>query len=158
MEHRKGFISPTIRDFSYVSIFPMANHFRFITENFPRLNRIYVQLVPRNEILQMPRKMNQVSPEDLWMERNSCYAALMRELFDTPSMQNFKLLEVFESGDAADRDAWNMAVEFVKRMAGKWEVAGDGIFVRDPKDSNVVEDDDQESLLLSVIHDHINTC
>lgn len=68
-----------------------------------------MQIVPRNEILQNKDKMIQVEQEDLWMERNSCYAAVMRELFSSPPTGNFQYLEVFESGDAADRDAWLMA-------------------------------------------------
>ncbi len=112
----------------------MASHFASLTTNCPRLNRLYVQLVPRNEILQNASKMAQIEAEDLWMERNSCYALLMRELFSAPPVKNYKYLEVFESGDAADKDAWDMAVEYVKRAAIGWKVAGDGVFVRDKKD------------------------
>jgi hypothetical protein len=112
----------------------MASHFASLTTNCPRLNRLYVQLVPRNEILQNRSKMAQIEAEDLWMERNSCYALLMRELFNAPPIGNYKYLEVFESGDAADKDAWDMAVEYVKRAANGWKVAGDGVFVRDAKD------------------------
>jgi hypothetical protein len=78
--------------------------------------------------------MQQVEAEDLWMERNSCYALLMRELFNAPPTQNYKFLQVFESGDAADTDAWHMAVEYVKRAANGWKVAQEGVFVRDPGD------------------------
>ncbi len=111
----------------------MASHFASLTTNCPRLNRLYVQLVPRNEILQNASKMAQIEAEDLWMERNSCYALLMRELFNAPPVGNYKYLQVFESGDAADKDAWDMAVEYVKRAANGWKVAGDGVFVRDTK-------------------------
>jgi len=85
----------------------MQTHFAALTRNCPRLNRLYVQLVPRNEILQDSSKMKQVEAEDLWMERNSCYALLMRELFNTPPIGNYKYLQEFESGDAADKDAWD---------------------------------------------------
>ena len=69
--------------------------------------------------------MAQVEAEDLWVERNNCYATLMRELFDTFPLMNFKLLKIFESGDAADTDAWKMAVEYVKRQGNGWKVAGE---------------------------------
>jgi hypothetical protein len=78
--------------------------------------------------------MEQVESENLWMERNSCYALLMRELFNSPPILNYRYLEVFESGDAADTDAWHMAVEYVKRAENGWKVAGDGVFIRDPND------------------------
>lgn len=119
---------------SYIGIFPMSSHFSFLTNHFPRLDSLYVQLVPRNNILQNPHKMVQVEMEDLWMERNSCYALLMRELFNAPPVGNYKELQVFESGDAADTDAWNMAVEYVKRAGNGWQVASEGVFVRNPKD------------------------
>jgi hypothetical protein len=119
---------------SYIALFPMASHFASLTTNCPRLSRLYVQLVPRNEILQNARKMAQIEAEDLWMERNSCYALLMRELFNAPPLGNYKYLQVFESGDAADKDAWDMAVEYVKRAANGWRVAADGVFVRDTRD------------------------
>ncbi|KAF8858873.1 hypothetical protein BDZ45DRAFT_689687 [Acephala macrosclerotiorum] len=125
-------ISPTIRDMSYIGIFPISSHFNCLVNHFPRLDRLYTQLVPRSEILQDRTKMSQVEAEDLWMERNGSYANLMRELFNAPPVNNYRYLKVFESGDAADRDAWNMAVEYVKRAGNGWEVAGDGVFTRDP--------------------------
>ncbi|KAG9235454.1 hypothetical protein BJ875DRAFT_458993 [Amylocarpus encephaloides] len=138
-EHRP-FISPTIRDMSYIGIFPMERHFRAFAENLPRLDRLYVQLVPRNGILDMLSRMAKIQIEDLWMERNSCYALIMREIFKSPPSNNYKHLRVFESGDAADRDSWLMAVEFVKRseVFNGWKIVGDGVFMRDlppePKD------------------------
>jgi hypothetical protein len=118
----------------YIGIFPMASHFSSLTKHCPRLDRLYVQLVPRNDILQNSKKMSQVESEDLWMERNSCYALLMRELFNSPPIGNYKYLQIFESGDAADKDAWEMAVEYVKRANNGWKVAEDGVFVRDAAD------------------------
>ena len=112
----------------------MASHFSGLTRHLPRLNRLYVQLVPRNNILDTPSKVTQLDMQDLWMERNSCYALLMRELFNAPPTRNYKYLQVFESGDAADKDAWNMAVEYVKRAGNGWRVAGDGVFERDSED------------------------
>lgn len=112
----------------------MASHFCSLTRHLPKLDRLYVQLVPRNDIMDIPSKMVQVESEDLWMERNSCYALLMRELFNAPPIKNYKYLEVFESGDAADIDAWNMAMEYVKRAGNGWRVAGDGVFERNPED------------------------
>jgi hypothetical protein len=102
---QQALISRTIRDFSYIGIFPMVSHFSALTKNLPRLDNLYVQLVPKNNILNNPKKMTQVEAGDLWLERNSCYAILMRELFNAPPLMNFKYLQVFESGDAADEEA-----------------------------------------------------
>ena len=124
---QKALIAPTIRDFNYIGIFPMSHQFRNLVANLPRLDRLYVQLVPRNETLKDLRMMAQVESEDLWMERNSSYALLMRELFNAPPLDNYRYLQIFESGDAADADAWNMAVEYVKRAGNGWHVAGEGV-------------------------------
>ena len=102
---QQALISRTIRDFSYIGMFPMVSHFSALTKNLPRLDNLYVQLVPKNNILNNPKKMTQVEAGDLWLERNSCYAILMRELFNAPPLMNFKYLQVFESGDAADEEA-----------------------------------------------------
>lgn len=139
---------------SYIGIFPMASHFAALTMHFPRLEGLYVQLVPRNDILDLPEKVAQVDRADLWMERNSCYALLMRELFNSPPTLNFKHLRIFESGDAADRDAWNMAVEYVKRAGNGWMAAADGVFLRNTEDlaPEPEEGEDAARSTLSVNH------
>jgi hypothetical protein len=95
----------------YIGMFPTERHFRVLSDHLPRLDKFYVQLVPRNGILDDASKMKQVEPDDLWAERNTCYASMVRQLFSSPeqSLGNYKYLKVFESGDAADRDAWLMA-------------------------------------------------
>jgi hypothetical protein len=142
-----SYISPSIRDMSYIGIFPMASHFSAITSNFPRLDRVYIQLVPRNDILENSERMQQVESDALWMERNNCYALLVRELFNAPPLDNYRYLKIFESGDAADTVAWNMAVEYVKRSGNGWKVAGEGIFVRNPKDAEGPGNEEIESAL-----------
>jgi hypothetical protein len=129
----------------------MHPHFTALATNFPRLDSLYVQLVPRNEILQDSKKMKQVEPEDLWMERNSCYALLMRELFNSPPSGNFNYLRIFESGDSADVDAWNMAVEYVKRSGNGWEIAGEGIFVRDASCVSGLSANDEDDLMSTTL-------
>lgn len=103
-----------------------------MAERLPRLDHLYCQLVPRNNILQDLESVRNVEIEDLWMERNNCYAVLLREMFNNPPEANYRYLKSFESGDAADTDAWEMAVEFVKRAGGAWKITGDGVFERDP--------------------------
>lgn len=87
----------------------MQSHFAALVDHLPRLDRLYVQLVPRSNIMDDSNKMAQVEHTDLWMERNNCYAHFMRELFGSPPNGNYKYLQSFESGDAADKDAWLMA-------------------------------------------------
>jgi F-box-like len=120
-------LPPTIR----VGIFPLSSHFNSMIQNLPRLDRLFVQLVPRNDILQDPEEMRNIDVSDLWMERNTSYSMLMRELFDPAADSAWLDLKVFESGDAADKEAWRMAVNYVEYSGVKgWKVERDGVFVR----------------------------
>jgi hypothetical protein len=106
-----SFVSSSIDEMDYIGMFPMERHFRLLSENLPRLRSLYVQLVPRNGILQDSSKMKNVEADDLWASRNTCYASIVRELFCPPELSrgNYKQLQFFETGDTADRNAWLMA-------------------------------------------------
>ncbi|OHE97269.1 F-box domain-containing protein [Colletotrichum orchidophilum] len=128
----ESMISPSIRDLSYVGIFPLSSHFNTLVQNIPHLDRLFVQLVPRNDILQDTDEMRNVDLADLWMERNTAYSMLFRELFDPDPGSPWLDLRVFESGDAADKEAWEMAVQFVQFSGVKgWKVESEGVFVRE---------------------------
>jgi hypothetical protein len=114
----------------------MAAHFSPMITHFPILDRLYVQFVPRNDILNNPDKVAHITMADLWMERNNCYSLLMRELFSYPPRANFAALRIFESGDAADADAWMLASEFISRPNNGWQITGDGVVERDPESLN----------------------
>jgi len=151
----KPLIPPTITSMSYIAIFPLSSHFQSLVTFLPRLDKLYVQLVPRNDILHDRDEMRNVQPSDLWMERNTCYGLIMRKLLTSPepgddddgsdtgesndghgphrSEDNWRHLRIFESGDAADRDAWDMAVTYVRMSATDWHVERDGVFVRGPR-------------------------
>ncbi|KAL0942892.1 F-box domain-containing protein [Colletotrichum truncatum] len=129
-------IAPSIRDFSYVGIFPLSSHFNTLVQNIPRIDRLFLQLVPRNDILQDADEMRNIDIADLWMERNTSYSMLFRELFDPDPDSPWLELKTFESGDAADREAWEMAVQFVQFSGVQgWKVESEGVFVREGNDS-----------------------
>ena len=55
----------------------------------------------------------------------------MPKLFDSSSSAgNWRYLQVFESGDAADRESWDMAVEYVRHFGAEWKVEREGVFVK----------------------------
>jgi len=154
-EHKKLFPA-TIRDMEYIAMFPLANHFEKLTVNCPRLDRLYTQFVPRNDILEREEVIENIEEDDLWGERNTCYALLMRELFNYPPLDSYRYLKEFESGDCADENAWKMAVEYVKRAGGGWRVEREGVFVKDNLQKETpAEDDEAEAVpsLLSVTDD-----
>ncbi|KAI1394456.1 uncharacterized protein F4822DRAFT_388256 [Hypoxylon trugodes] len=141
-------IPPTIVDFNYIAIFPLSSHFEVLLQHPPKLDRFFVQLTPRpgNPILENEEEMKHIDPADLWMERNTSYSSLMRELtFATdpdeqqqqPNAGNWANLRIFESGDAADKEAWEMAVDFVKHSGVKgWKVEREGVFVKHDDEGN----------------------
>jgi hypothetical protein len=44
--------------------------------------------------------------------------------------QNWRHLKEFESGDAADQEAWDMAVQYVNMSRSGWRVESQGVFVK----------------------------
>ena len=143
-------IPPSVRSFSYVAIFPLSSHFNRLVNHLPRLDNLYLQLVPRNDILDNKEEMSHITAQDLWMERNTCYSLVMRALFgagvgigweddddddddDEEGVEptnGWAALKVFESGDAADKEAWDMAVEYVRLSGTSWRVVADGVLVK----------------------------
>lgn len=133
-------IPSTVTDFNYVAIFPLSSHFETLLRHLPRVDRLFVQLTPEpgNQILQDEEEMKHVDMADLWMERNTAYSSLIREMtMEGEQSGNWAELRVFESGDVADREAWDMAVRFVERNEFEgWRVERDGVFVKDDEDGN----------------------
>ncbi|KAI0101708.1 hypothetical protein GGR51DRAFT_529050 [Nemania sp. FL0031] len=140
-------IPQTIVDFNYIAIFPLASHFEILVQNLPRVDRLFVQLIPKSGsgILEDVDEMKHIDPGDLWMERNTSYNSVMQELISTTDRQpNWSLLRVFESGDAyADRDAWESAVLILENSEMQdWRAKREGVFVRHVNDEALSWDDE----------------
>ncbi|KAJ9144923.1 F-box domain-containing protein [Pleurostoma richardsiae] len=126
-----GLVPSTVRSLSYVGIFPLSSHFNTLVQHLPRVDRLFVQLVPRNDILKDRDEMKHIDPSDLWMERNTCYSLLMRELFDNTQRGNWAYLRELESGDAADRETWHMGVQYLRVSGGRgWRVEREGVLIK----------------------------
>ena len=140
----------SVRSFSYVAIFPLSSHFNSLVNHLPQVDNLYLQLVPQNDILDNKDEMKNIQVGDLWMERNTCYSLVMRAMFgaemgigfddeDLDPESGWQTLKVFESGDAADKEAWDMAVEYVRMSGTSWTVMADGVLVKDGRSDS--EDD-----------------
>ncbi|KAK4210920.1 F-box domain-containing protein [Rhypophila decipiens] len=143
-------VPDTLRSLAYVAVFPLSSHFGTLVDHLPRIDRLFVQIVPQDNTLRNPDEMRHVQPSDLWMERNSCYSLVMRQIMsgemsghdsdsdtdmsepDTARESNWRYLKEFESGDAADKEAWDMAVQFVCMSGTDWHVEREGVFVKRP--------------------------
>lgn len=132
-ESMQPLLNNTIRSFSYVAIFPLANHINnILIPRVPALERFFIQIVPRApSFAEDDYRHPAMDISDLWMERNTAYAQLVMAVFDPPPLGLWNSLQCFESGDAIDREAWEQAVRYVIFAAGAtWKVAGEGKFVR----------------------------
>lgn len=71
----------------------------------------------------------------------------MPKLFDSSSSAgNWRYLQVFESGDAADRESWDMAVEYVRHFGAEWRVEREGVFVkRQPGEDEKIASDEADA-------------
>ncbi|KAI1129032.1 hypothetical protein F5Y10DRAFT_239067 [Nemania abortiva] len=132
-------IPQTTVDFNYIAIFPLASHFEILVQNLPRVDRLYVQLIPKSGtgILEDVEELRHIDPGDLWMERNSSYNSVLEQLTSTTDRQaNWDLLRVFESGDAyADKEAWESAVHILENSGMQdWRAQREGVFVRHVND------------------------
>ncbi|KAI1336660.1 hypothetical protein F5Y15DRAFT_426856 [Xylariaceae sp. FL0016] len=122
----------SVVDLSYVAIFPLSSHVETLLRHLPpRLRRLFVRLTPGPGcgILGDARAMRHIDPADLWMERDTAYGFLMREL--ASPVGNWAALRVFESGDASDREAWDMVVQTLEDSGtNAWRVEREGVLVR----------------------------
>lgn len=131
-------VPPTCRELRYVGIFPLSSHVGTLVALLPRVERLFVQLVPRNDILLDRGEMGHLDMDDLWAERNAAYGKIIAKMLDgSDAAGNWRHLGEFESGDAADRESWELAVGFVeaRRDSTDWRVEREGVFVK-RKDRN----------------------
>lgn len=141
----EALIPPTVSDFNYVGIFPLSSHFGTLVQHLPRVRRLFVQLVPRNDILRDRKEMEHLDMDDLWAERNRSYESIVPKLFgsggagavgggngggDADPPGNWEYLQEFESGDAVDFDRWELAVDFMAMGFSDWTMEREGVFVK----------------------------
>ncbi|KAI0537272.1 hypothetical protein GGR58DRAFT_354506 [Xylaria digitata] len=128
-------IPKTVVDFNYIAVFPLSSHFSNLLHRLPRIDRLFVQLSPKpgNEILEDRQEMRHINPSDWWLERDESYAHLMKQLTRRDNPQtNWNLLQVFESGDAVNKETWDMLVAYLGkvRQQKQWKVERQGVFSR----------------------------
>ncbi|KAM7186867.1 hypothetical protein V8F20_011221 [Naviculisporaceae sp. PSN 640] len=137
-EKKLALVPDTLKSMAYVAVFPPELHFHQLVAYLPRLDRVFVQIVPRNNIPRGPQEGH------WWAARNSCYRDLINHVTAEAGVDvaghdgsagqdnNWRHLEEFESGDAADKRAWDQAVREVCKSATGWRVEREGVLVREP--------------------------
>ncbi|TQV95003.1 F-box domain-containing protein [Cordyceps javanica] len=162
---RRFFLRRSLRRLAYVAIVPMATHVQVVLTSPtlvpPRLQELFVQVMPRGVIAAAAPATEELGEEDeggawaeawagfrgfsgsfeglevadLIVERDAVYALLFGSIFVPGPRPEFEALRVFETGDADDNDpvAWMEAVEAVQASAVRWNVTAKGRLVRDVK-------------------------
>ncbi|KOS23109.1 hypothetical protein ESCO_003524 [Escovopsis weberi] len=123
----------SLTNLSYVAIFPLSGHIEAaLIPRIPSLHRFFIQIVPREvNYAETAYRHPAIDINDFWVERNASYSLLALAVFDMVPFGNWRDLQVFESGDSSDLDAWEQAVRFVVFNAGlRWQVSSNGVFVR----------------------------
>ncbi|PSR85884.1 F-box domain-containing protein [Coniella lustricola] len=138
----EALIPATVRELSYVAIFPLSVHVHTLVKCLPRIDRLFIQLVPQNNMLNDRREMAHLDMHDLWLERNSSYTDIMTRLFDISNGQgNWKYLDEFESGDTADAEYWDTMVLFVESNSRRasWRISRTGLITRGSSSDRALE-------------------
>ncbi|KAJ4302451.1 hypothetical protein N0V88_002595 [Collariella sp. IMI 366227] len=148
-------IPPSITSLSYVAIFPTERIIRKLECALPRLDHLFVQLIPRNDILLDPDETSHVDIRDLWITSTVCYNFFLGRLLrneglvdmaepsdhntsidpqdqnanSTPGY-NWRFLKEFESGDASSEDAWTDVMQYLNKSVSAWRIKKEGLLVR----------------------------
>ncbi|MCJ1414661.1 hypothetical protein MMC32_000988 [Xylographa parallela] len=109
--HPKTLIPSTVRTLSYIAVFPFEGHFAHLIENFPHLNRLYLQFIPINELTPDYRQRSLVDVIALTVQRDFCYDDLLSKLLQHTLPTKYRLLEEVEIGAAATDPSWSAVVE-----------------------------------------------
>ncbi|MCJ1431954.1 hypothetical protein MMC27_001310 [Xylographa pallens] len=109
--HPKALIPSTVRTLSYIAVFPFWGHFAHLIENFPHLNRLYLQFIPIKELTSDYWQRSQVDIIALTVQRDFCYDELLSKLLQHTLPTKYRLLEEVEIGGAATDPSWSALVE-----------------------------------------------
>jgi hypothetical protein len=137
-------IPPTVVDFNYIAIFPLASHFEILVRHLPRIERLFVRIEPlsRHRILEGKEVIRSCDPSDIWEALDACFNYVMRELIlvDNPRT-NWNSLRVFENGDIpVDTATWQDAIQILENSGTKeWKEKRKGLLVRHLNDRQPIE-------------------
>ncbi|KAM5352570.1 hypothetical protein ACJ41O_005292 [Fusarium nematophilum] len=126
-------IRTSLQSLSYIATFPLSHHIAdFLIPACPPVERLYVQLMPKNRDFWEGEGLSRVNLSDLWLECDASYSLLMRQILDPAPQQGWERLRVFESGDAPAESVWSMT-SYNTSIDGVngWREDSEGVFIRD---------------------------
>ncbi|CVK92461.1 uncharacterized protein FMAN_07357 [Fusarium mangiferae] len=122
-----------LHSLSYIATFPLSHHISdHLIPNCPPVEHLYVQLMPKNRDFWESSSLSRVNLSDLWLECDTSYALLVRQLLQTVPQPGWQKLKVFETGDTPAEGVWKMNT-YDGHINGSngWREDSEGVFVKD---------------------------
>lgn len=134
-------ICENLKSFSYIATFPLSHHISdFLIPNCPPVEHLYVQLMPKNRDFWESSSLARVNLSDLWLECDTSYALLVRQMLEPIPQQGWQKLRMFETGDTPAEGVWGMnSYDAHINGANGWKEERGGVFVKDISQSNIEE-------------------
>lgn len=93
--------------------------------------------MPKNRDFWESSSLSRVNLSDLWLECDTSYALLVRQMLETVPQPGWQKLKVFETGDTPAEGVWKMNTydDHINGSNG-WREESEGVFVKDDIESS----------------------
>ncbi|KAH7261931.1 hypothetical protein BKA59DRAFT_6905 [Fusarium tricinctum] len=140
-------ICGNLKSLSYIATFPLSHHISdFLIPHCPPVEHLFVQLMPKNRDFWESSSLSRVNLSDLWLECDTSYALLVRQMLEPIPQPGWQKLKVFETGDKPAEGVWRMNTYngHINGVNG-WREQSEGVFIKDEP-----ENADQEEQAIMV--------
>ena len=103
-------LADTITSVSYIAVFPPRSHIRYLSILSSRLERIYIQFVPRHDLTLDNWQRGNADVMTINAERELTYQSFLDEAFSVYDPHLTLSLRDIECGDATDDPTWKELV------------------------------------------------
>ncbi|KAF4445729.1 hypothetical protein F53441_10571 [Fusarium austroafricanum] len=132
-DHSFNVMCANLHSLSYIATFPLSHHISdHLIPNCPPVEHLYVQLMPKNRDFWESSSLSRVNLSDLWLECDTSYALLVRQMLEPVPQPGWQKLKIFETGDAPAEGVWKMNT-YDAHINGSngWKEESEGVFVKD---------------------------
>ncbi|KAF5245702.1 hypothetical protein FAUST_1686 [Fusarium austroamericanum] len=140
-------ICENLKLLSYIATFPLSHHISdFLIPHCPPVEHLFVQLMPKNRDFWESSSLAKVNLSDLWLECDTSYALLVRQMLEPVPQQGWQRLRIFETGDKPAEGVWRMNTydAHINGVNG-WREESEGVFVKDDSSSESQEQEQEQA-------------
>ncbi|KAF4339766.1 hypothetical protein FBEOM_6304 [Fusarium beomiforme] len=122
-----------LHSLSYIATFPLSHHISdHLIPHCPPVEHLYVQFMPKNRDFWESSSLSRVNLSDLWLECDTSYALLVRQMLEPIPQPGWQKLKVFETGDTPAEGVWKMNT-YDGHINGSngWREKCEGVFIKD---------------------------